>query len=74
MKRRFRRIPWIFRPFAALWRFVATLVGLTGRLVGAAVGFVLLIIGLVLSATLIGAIVGVPLVFVGGMIVIRSLF
>ena len=74
MRRRFRRTPWIFRPFAALWRLVAGLVGMTGRMIGAAVGLVLLVLGALLTATVLGAVVGIPLLFLGGMIVVRSLF
>ena len=75
MRRRFRRkVRWMLWPFVGLWRLVAKAVSLTGRLVGAAVGFVLLVLGAILSATIIGALVGVPLMILGGMICVRSLF
>jgi hypothetical protein len=73
MSRRHRRTPLIFWPFVAMWRLVVGLVAFTGRIVGAAVGFVLLVVGALLSATIVGAIVGIPLMIVGAMIGFRAI-
>ena len=73
-RRRRGRIPFIFWPFVALWRLVAFVVCTAGRLVALLLGLVLLAAGLALSATLIGAVVGTPLILVGAMLVLRAVF
>lgn len=66
--------PWIFWPFVALWRLVATIIEIAGRLVGIILGVVLMIVGALLTATVIGAIVGIPLAVFGLLLVMRGLF
>ncbi len=62
------------QPFAALWKLITGILGLTGRLVAGIVGMVFIVLGVILCITVIGAIVGVPLVIIGVLLVIRSLF
>ena len=50
------------------------IVALTGRLVAVILGLVFLIVGAVLCVTIIGAIVGVPFIVFGFMLIIRGLF
>jgi hypothetical protein len=64
----------ILWPFVALWRLVVLIVELTGRLVAVVLGGVLMIVGVVVSLTIIGAIVGIPLAILGFMLVLRGLF
>jgi uncharacterized membrane protein HdeD (DUF308 family) len=49
-------------------------VRLVGRLLAIILGSVLIIAGLLLSATIIGSIVGIPLIVLGGLLVICALF
>jgi hypothetical protein len=65
--------PWIFWPIAALWDLIAFVLSLTGRLIGAVVGLLLLVIGLGLSITVILIPIGVPLAIVGFLLVLRSI-
>ncbi len=65
---------WLFWPFIALWRLVAGIVELTGRLVAVILGLVLMIVGVIVSLTVIGAIIGIPLAIVGFLLVWRGLF
>ena len=65
---------WLLWPFVALWRLVAGIVTLTGRLVAAILGLVLMIVGVVVSLTIIGAIVGIPLIIFGFLLILRGLF
>ncbi|HEY9077701.1 MAG TPA: hypothetical protein VIO61_14300 [Anaerolineaceae bacterium] len=67
-------IPWILKPFWAIWMLIVWIIELTGRLVGAILGLALMIIGVVVSLTIIGAIVGVPLFLFGLLLTFRSLF
>jgi hypothetical protein len=66
--------PWYLWPFVALWRLLATILNLTGRLLGLVLGLVLLIAGLALSVTVIGALIGIPLMIFGLLLMIRGLF
>ena len=47
-------IPWILWPFWALWKLVIAIVAGTGRLVAVILGLVFLIVGVVLTITIIG--------------------
>jgi hypothetical protein len=66
--------PWYAWPFVALWKLIAGIVALTGRLVAVILGFVLLLAGILVSLTVIGAFVGIPLAIVGFLLVLRGLF
>jgi hypothetical protein len=65
---------WILWPFVAIWRLLTWILGLTGRLVAIILGVVFMIVGVIISATVVGAIVGVPLVVFGFLLVLRGLF
>lgn len=69
-----RRTPWILWPFVALWRLLAWILQLTGRVVGAVLGVALMIVGLIASVTVIGAVIGVPLLIFGFLLILRALF
>ena len=66
--------PWIFWPFAAAWDVLAFVLRLAGRLVGAVIGLLLLVAGALLSFTIVGAPVGVPLAIVGLLLLVRAIF
>jgi hypothetical protein len=66
--------PWYAWPFVALWKLVSGIVTLTGRLVAVVLGLALLIVGIVLTVTVIGAIVGVPIGLVGLLLILRGIF
>jgi hypothetical protein len=69
-----RHVPFLLWPFWLIWKLVITIIELTGRVVGAIIGLVLMIAGFVVSLTVIGAIVGIPLLIFGFMLLVRSLF
>ena len=69
-----RNVPILLWPFYAIWRLIALIIEITGRLIGAVLGLVLMIAGVVLTITIVGAIIGVPLIIFGLMLTIRSLF
>jgi len=74
MRERETRVPWFLWPFWVIWRLVATIIELTGRLVGLILGAVFILVGVVLSLTVVGAILGIPLALFGIMLMVRSLF
>jgi hypothetical protein len=69
-----KKTPWYLWPFAAIWNLVAYFVMLTGRLLAVILGFVFLILGVILTVTVIGAIIGIPLGVIGILIIIRGLW
>jgi hypothetical protein len=66
--------PWYLWPFAAIWKLLAIIVEMTGRLVAMILGIVLMIVGVLVSLTLVGAIVGIPLAIVGLLLFLRGIF
>jgi hypothetical protein len=69
-----KKTPWFAWPFVALWRFLTWILELTGRLVVIILGIVLMILGAVATLTVLGAIVGVPLIIFGFLLTLRGLF
>ena len=61
-------------PFKVIWSLVAFVLNLTGRFVALVIGLVLALVGVALSATIVGAIVGIPMIIFGGALVLRGLF
>ena len=69
-----RNTPWILWPFVAMWDLIAWIVQLAGRLLAVLLGAILMILGVLLSITVIGACLGVPVAVLGFMLVLRGLF
>lgn len=69
-----QHIPWFLWPFVALWRLIATIVGLTGRFVAMVLGLVFIIVGVIVSLTVIGAIIGIPMAIVGLLLFLKGIF
>ncbi len=67
-------VPWYLWPFAAIWKLLAVIVELTGRLVAMILGIVLIIVGVIVSLTIVGAIVGVPLGIIGLLLFLKGIF
>ncbi len=74
MKQKTRKVPALLYPFVGLWRFFAKLVELMGRAMAALLGLLVMIIGVLLTTTLIGAVIGIPLVIFGFLLVVRAFF
>lgn len=69
-----RKTPWFLWPFVALWRLVTWILEMTGRFVAILLGIVFMVVGVVVTLTVIGAIVGVPMFLFGVLLVLRGLF
>jgi len=69
-----RHIPWYLWPFAAIWKLLAVIVELTGRLVAMILGIVLMLVGGLVSLTVVGAIVGIPLAIIGLLLFLKGIF
>jgi hypothetical protein len=68
------RVPWYLWPFWAIWHFVAWIVKLVGRLLAVVIGGVLMLAGFLISLTIIGAVIGIPLGILGFLLMLRGLF
>ncbi|HAV75734.1 MAG TPA: hypothetical protein DCX53_00105 [Anaerolineae bacterium] len=69
-----RHIPWYLWPFAAVWKLLAVIVEMTGRLLAMMIGILLMLIGFIVSLTVVGAIVGVPLGIIGFLLFLKGIF
>jgi len=61
-------------PFAMLWHLLATIVGLTGRFIAMILGIIFICIGVIISLTLIGAIIGIPMAIIGLLLFLKGIF
>jgi hypothetical protein len=66
--------PWILWPVAAVLDLIAGVLRITGRLAGFAVGLALVVLGGLLTLTIVFAPIGIPVLIIGFLIVIRALF
>lgn len=63
----------LFFPFKFAWSFIELAFNILGFLLSLVVGAVVLILGLSLTATFFGAIIGIPLMILGGMLVTKGI-
>ena len=65
-----KNVPWLLWPFYAICWLVAFILESTGRLVGAILAVIFIILGIILTITFVGAIVGIPMTILGiGMLI-----
>ena len=69
-----RHIPWILWPVYAVWKLLTFILKVTGRIICALMGLALMAAGVAISLSIIGAIVGIPLIAFGFLMTIRTLF
>lgn len=64
----------ILFPFFLLWSLICFLFELMGRLISGIVGFVLILLGVILTITIVGAFIGIPLFIIGTLLLVRAFF
>jgi len=69
-----KRVPILLWPFWAIWKLLELILKLTGRLVAAVLGLVFMIVGLILTITVLAAPVGIPLIIFGFLLILRGFF
>lgn len=62
----------ILWPFKAIFNLVTGIVKMTGRLIAMILGLVFLILGGVISLTVVGAVIGIPIAVFGLLLVVRG--
>jgi hypothetical protein len=65
---------WFLWPFAALWRLLALVLIITGRILGIILALGLMILGIALIVTVAGMPIGIPFAILGLLLMIRSIF
>ena len=68
-----RKTHWLLKPFVWIWNLIAYFVTLTGRFLAVILGLVLMLVGIVLTVTVVGAFLGIPLAIIGILLVVRGL-
>ena len=68
------QVPWILWPIYAIWKLVTLILNVTGRIICALLGLLLMVAGVALSLSIVGAIIGVPLASFGFLLTVRALF
>lgn len=69
-----RRTSILLLPFIIVWSVISFFLRLTGRVIGAVLGLVFMIAGIVLSVSMVAAPIGIPLAILGFLLMLRSLF
>ena len=67
-------VPILLWPFYAVWRLLTFIVELVGRLLCALLGIGLMIAGVTITLSIIGAPLGIPLAAVGFLLLFRAIF
>ena len=68
------RVPVLLWPFYAVWRLLTLVVELIGRLLCGLLGIGLMIAGVTITLSIIGAPLGIPLASIGFLLLVRSIF
>ncbi len=69
-----RRVPLLHWPFYAIWRLLTFVLELIGRLLCAVLGLALMVAGVTVTLSVVGAIVGIPLAALGFLLLVRAIF
>ena len=67
-------VPILLWPFHAVWRLLTFVIELIGRLLCGVLGIGLMIAGVTITLSIIGAPVGIPLASIGFLLLVRSIF
>lgn len=65
---------WYLWPFATVWDVLALMLEMTGRIAGIALAIVVMAAGIILTMTVAGAPVGIPVAAFGLLVMIRCVF
>jgi hypothetical protein len=68
------KAPWFLWPLTIVWDVATSILVLVGRIICAALGLALMAVGVMLTMTMVGAWVGVPLATLGMLLMVRALF
>ncbi len=67
-------VPILLWPFYAIWRVLTFILSVIGRLLCAVLGIALMIAGVAMALSIVGAPVGIPLASLGFLLLVRAIF
>ena len=67
-------IPILLWPFYAIWRLLTFILSVVGRLICSVLGIGMMIVGVLITMSVVGAPIGIPLASLGFLLLIRALF
>lgn len=67
-------VPILLWPFYAIWRFLTFILNVVGRLLCALLGIAIMIGGVAITLSVVGAPLGIPLASLGFLLLVRALF
>ena len=67
-------VPWLLWPFYAIWKVLTLILTITGRIICALLGLALMVAGVAVSLSVVGAPLGIPLAAFGFLLAVRALF
>jgi hypothetical protein len=67
-------IPILLWPFYAIWRLLTLILNIMGRMLCAIIGIAIMITGVLVTMSIIGAPLGIPLASLGFLLLVRALF
>jgi hypothetical protein len=68
------RVPILLWPFYAIWRLLSFILNIIGRVLCAVLGIALMIAGVAIALSVVGAPVGIPLTALGFLLLVRAIF
>jgi len=67
-------VPWVLWPFYAIWKLLTLILNITGRIICALLGIAMMVAGVAISMSIVGAVIGIPLASFGFLLSVRALF
>jgi len=67
-------VPILLWPFYAIWRLLTFILNVVGRLLCALLGIAIMIGGVAITLSVVGAPLGIPLASLGFLLLVRALF
>lgn len=64
----------LFFPFIAIWKLFEFFMKLTGRILAIILGLIIMIVGIVLCCTMVGMVIGIPILVFGFLLMVRGFF
>jgi hypothetical protein len=68
------RVPVLLWPFYAIWRLLTFVLEVVGRLICSILGLGIMIAGIAITMSVVGAPIGIPLASLGFLLLIRAVF
>jgi hypothetical protein len=69
-----RRVPLLLWPFVLVWRLLGLVLNLTSRIICALLGLLLMVAGVAITMSIVGAPAGIALSALGFLLLVRALF